>query len=77
MPDKDEPEEDFFNCKNILIVGGVIVGIFALWNFYNTSRLHDLVQQLLDRPNPVVYTHDGETETESRIVKTQNGRRVC
>ena len=75
MPEEEEHELD---CKSILIVGGIMLAGFFVLSFYNTSRLHDLVQELLNRPERVVYTHDGQHETEGpQIVKTQNGRRIC
>lgn len=69
----EEVEDDVLDCKTILIIGAALVGAFALWNFYNTSRLHDLVQQLLNRPEPVFYSHDGE-HIETTQYKTHNGR---
>ena len=81
-----EKEEEDLDCKSILIVGGIMLAGFFVLSFYNTSRLHDLIQELLNRPERerIVYSHDGETgskdETgapDNRIVKTQNGRRIC
>ena len=72
----EEVEDDILDCKTILIIGAVVISGFFVWNFYNTSRLHDLVQQLLNRPEPTFYSHDGVTESE-RVVKTQNGRVTC
>ena len=71
----EEVEDDILDCKTILIIGAALVGAFALWNFYNTSRLHDLVQQLLNRPEPTpqFYSHDGEHPSPS-VVRTHNGR---
>ena len=73
----EEVEDDILDCKTILIIGAVVISGFFIWNFYNTSRLHDLVQQLLNRPEPIFYSHDGEHPSE-RIYKTHNGRdRSC
>ena len=75
----EEVEDDVLDCKTILIIGAVVISGFFIWNFYNTSRLHDLVQQLLNRPEPIYRTHDGEhmnVDTE-RVMKTQNGRIYC
>ena len=68
-----ETEDEPLDCKTILIVGAIIISGFFVWNFYNTSRLHDLVQQLLNRPDPVMRSHDGEHES-STVMRTQNGR---
>jgi hypothetical protein len=73
----EEVEDEPLDCKTILIVGGVMLAGFFILSFYNTSRLHDLVQQLLNRPEPTFYTHDGESETPCRTIKTHNGRGSC
>ena len=77
VKDVEEDVQDGLDCKSILLIGGAVLAAFIAWNFYNTSRLHDLVQQLLNRPDPVMRSHDGEHETESNIVRTQNGRGSC
>jgi len=72
-----ETDDEPLDCKTILMIGGAVVAAFIAWNFYNTSRLHDLVQQLLNRPDPIMRTHDGEHEYEPDIIRTHNGRDSC
>jgi len=71
----EDVDDEPLDCKTILMIGGAVIAAFIAWNFYNTSRLHDLVQQLLNRPEPTFRTHDGENE--STTIVTQNGRGSC
>ena len=68
---EDDVDNEGLDCKSILLIGAAVIAGFFVWNFYNTSRLHDLVQQLLNRPEPTFTTHDG---TNMNVIRTHNGR---